>query len=358
MYAALKTELVDVKVLDGEGATGKSDELMRHVSSLLSLTSDHCTDDQIYTYDVVLQRLSDIVDVKSRAFASEKLCSLPRAPYALIRRFAFDVIRVAGPVLRKSPVLSEQDLIDVSDARGVDHMVAISFRRDLSCAITDLLIGYGHGPVLLQLAANGKAQISKEGMDALKALAANDTDLADRLEKRQEQIAQLQLVKNADSPLAKELDLSAIGRDLEANIPADKLDPSTDPYLARYSFEPSMKKIASLQKLGRLNEVSLLCFAGHDQFADVTCGIAALSGLSVPLLARMMSSLHWEQVLILLKSMEMSDKLVSELLCCGPWKLRLSRNQCVEILRHYRQMSVEEARTKMLEWPKTGIILE
>ncbi|MCV6547864.1 MAG: DUF2336 domain-containing protein [Cohaesibacter sp.] len=358
MYAALKTELVDLKSLDDENGHGKSDELVRHVSSLFALTSEHCTDEQLYTYDVVLQRLADIVDVSGRAYASEKLSSLQRAPYALIRRFAFDVIKVAGPVLRKSPVLSDQDLLDVSDERGADHMLAISCRKDLSVAVTDLLIHYAHGPVLMQLAANGRAQISPKGMQVLQHLAANDVQIAQSLQQRQSQKERLHLVKNPGSPLAKELNLSEIMRDLETQIPAEKLDLSRNPYLARYKFEASAKRAQDLQKKSRLNETSLLRYAGHDQFADVICGIALMSGISYKILACMMSSLHWEQVLCLFKVMRFSDRLVSELLCCGPWKLRLSRNQCIAILKHYRQMSVEQAHAKVLLWSRDGIILD
>lgn len=358
MYAALKTELVDMKLLDGEGGRGKSDELVRHVSSLFALTSEHCTDEQIYTYDVVLQRLADIVDVEGRAFASNKLCTLQNAPYSLMRRFAFDVIKVAGPVLRKSPVLSDQDLLDVSDERGADHMLAISCRKDLSAKVTDLLIHYAHGPVLMQLAANGRAQISQKGMTFLRQMAANDAQMAESLKQRQAQHDQLRLVKNPTSPLAKELNLSEIMRDLEARIPAEKLDLSRDPYLARYKFEASAVRAKELEKKSRLNETSLLRYAGHDQFADVICGIAQMSGISYKIIARMMSSLHWEQVLCLFKVMRFSDRLVSELLCCGPWKLRLSRNQCIAILKQYRQMSVEEAHAKVLLWSQNGIILD
>jgi hypothetical protein len=358
MYAALKTELVDWKSLNSEDQQGKGDELIRHVSSLFALTARHCTDEQIYTYDVVLQRLSDIVDVEGRAYASNKLSTAKNAPYSLIRRFAFDVIKVAGPVLRKSPVLNDQDLQDVSDECGAEHMLAISCRKDLSAKVTDLLIHYAHGPVLMQLAANGRAQISQNGMALLTQMAANDAKLAQNLEQRQNQQESMRLVKNPTSPLAQNLELCELVRGLESQIPSEKLDLSHDPYLARYRFEASVKRAKDLEKNGRLNETSLLRYAGHDQFSDVICGIAQISGISYKILARMMSSMHWEQALCLFKALRFSDRLVSELLCCGPWKLRLSRNQCVSILKQYRQMSVEEGHAKVLLWSQNGILLD
>ncbi|TLP48378.1 DUF2336 domain-containing protein [Cohaesibacter sp. CAU 1516] len=356
--ATLKTELVDWKVLSGQGDRNKSDELMRHVATLFSLTAEHCTDEQLATYDTVMQRLADLVCEETRSFAAKKLSTLGNAPHQIVRRFAFDAIAVANPVLKHSPVLTDQDLIEVSDVKGKDHMVAICFRKQLSCVVTDVLIESEHGSVLIKLAANTDAEISPIGMRVLKNAAANDQALAKELSRR-DKVNGVEDVKAA-APLKRTNDLSvaSLWKDIEAQVPGPLYDLSMHSYLARYRFESSLNKIDKLERQGVLDKGILRQYASNDQFADVVCGIARMSGFPHQIVARMMATLHWEQTLCLFKLMGFSDQLVESLLSCGPWLLCLSPNQSMMIVKQYRLLTVEQARSRALLWPQDGLLLD
>lgn len=356
--ASLKTELIDLKVLNGQGDRTRSDELMRHVATLFSLTSEHCTDDQLETYDTVMQRLADLVGVETRSFAARKICALANAPHNLIRRFAFDAIRVAAPVLRSSPVLTDADLIEVSDEKGVDHMIAISMRESISGMVTDVLIQSEHETVLIKIAANDNAEISSIGMSVLNHVAQSSDALARELANRNNPVKDGEHPQTSRSEQNRQFSLDNLWLQVEPLLGPEWYDLSDHGYLARYSFEPSLEKIDRLERQGRLDKALLRQFANYDQFADVVAGVARLIGFPHQVTARMMSGQQWAQSLSLFKILGFSDRMVQDLLCCGPWKLTLSRNQCSAIVRQYRHLTVEEARQTVLLWSRNGLVLD
>ena len=356
--AKVKTELVDLKVLNGQGDKRKSDELMRHVATLFSLTANHCTEEQVQTYDWVMQRLADLVCAETRKFAAEKLCRLDNAPQEIVRRFAFDVIDVADPILRHSPVLSDQDLVQVSEAKGEEHMVSICMRRELSCVVTDVLIRSEHGSVLIKLAANANAEISAVGMSVLNKAACGDQSLAREIAQRKCANANQISAQGDAEERRSNLSLSMLWQEMAQDVEEKYYDLSKHSYLARYRFDPSLEKTARLDRQGLLDKGILRQFAANDQFADVVCGIARMSGFPHQIVARMMACPRWDQVLCLFKLLGFSDRLLQELLECGPWMLCLSPNQCSAIVQQYRDLTVEKARSHALLWQQDGLLLD
>lgn len=356
--ANLKTELVDWKVLNGQADHGKSDELMRHVATLFSLTANHCTQEQIETYDTVMQRLADLVCAETRSFAAQKLCHLENAPREIVRRFAFDVIGVADPVLRFSPVLTDEDLIEISNVRGEEHMVSICMRQELSSFVTDVLIQSQHGSVMIKLAANGEAEISPGGMTILRHAAANDQPLSKELATRVNKSIEVDDSMSNGTERVGNLDVKMLWQKIEKTVPETMYDLSRHSYLARYRFDPSLFKIERLLKQGLLDKGIVRQFANNDQFADVVCCISQMSGFPHQIVARMMACLNWDQVLCLFKLLGFSDRLVKDLLQCGPWMLCLSPGQAIAVVNQYRQLNVEEAKSKALLWSKDGLLLD
>nr|WP_321456253.1 DUF2336 domain-containing protein [uncultured Cohaesibacter sp.] len=357
--ANVKTELVDWKVLNGQSDHGKSDELMRHVASLFSLTASHCDDEQLETYDTVFLRLAELVCEDTRTFAAQKICQLENAPHNIIRKFAYDTITVADPVLRHSPVLTDHDLIDVSKKRGNDHMVSICMRKSISSVVVDVLIKSGHSAVMLKLAANSGAEISVSGKRVLEQAAANDAGLARELANRKQEVAATSSsMKINRSSHPQSVDLRTVWVQLEPRVEERFYNLSRHSYLSRYRFDQSLTKIEKLDEQGFLGNGVLRQFACNDQFADLVCGIARLTGFPHQIIARMMACLEWDQILCIFRLQRFSEELVRDVLECGPWMLCLSANQSNAVLKHYRQMSDEAALDIVNGWAETGLLLE
>jgi uncharacterized protein (DUF2336 family) len=138
----------------------------------------------VAVFDQVIGLLSEAIEVRARALLSEKLADVANAPSGVVRKLSRDEIAVARPVLARSPILTEKDLVDAARHGGRDHMLAISERRDLSEPITDVLVNEGDRVVVNAVASNPSARFSHKGYDTLIAKSRADELLQAALGRR------------------------------------------------------------------------------------------------------------------------------------------------------------------------------
>ena len=86
---------------------------------------------------------------------------------------------MAEPVLADSPRLTGDDLIQVARTKGQGHLLAISGRRQLDEAVTDMLLDRGNRDVIHKLAQNSGARFSEAGFTTLVVKAETDERLAE-----------------------------------------------------------------------------------------------------------------------------------------------------------------------------------
>jgi uncharacterized protein (DUF2336 family) len=105
--------------------------------------------------------------VNVREVLSDALKEVADAPPDVIRRLAWDVeAAVATPVLRFSPVLTDQDLLDIILAKPSDGAVAaISERTDVSEDISDAIIQSDDENAIGLLLGNHSAMIREQTLD-------------------------------------------------------------------------------------------------------------------------------------------------------------------------------------------------
>ena len=121
-----------------------------------------------------------------RAALAERLSVLDDAPLRLVLNLANDEIDVARPVLERSTVLSDLDLIYIVKARGAEHWQAIAARENLSSQLVDVLADkYDEGTAIV-LSANERAQMTWHALDVLTAMASNNENIAKPLLMRSE----------------------------------------------------------------------------------------------------------------------------------------------------------------------------
>ena len=104
-----------------------------------------------------------------RAILADALKDLPNAPYAIINALARDVeLSVCGPVLQHSPILTEEDLLDIIMLGPVaGALSAIAWRRDVSPSVADAIARSDDEAAVTALLANPSAQIREETLDRI-----------------------------------------------------------------------------------------------------------------------------------------------------------------------------------------------
>src|SRR5947208_2634380 len=100
--------------------------------------------DHVELFDGILSSLVPHADLIARAELAERLSLLVNAPRGLVGQLAHeDEIAIAGPLLRRSPVIDEEVLVEIANVKGQGHLLAMSDRPALSPGLTDVIVRRG-----------------------------------------------------------------------------------------------------------------------------------------------------------------------------------------------------------------------
>jgi len=129
---------------------------------------------QAYKYLVeVIEILAQDQVIRVRQIVAETLKEVASAPSHVIQRLARNAAEVvACPVLEFSPLLSDQDLLEIIESRGNSgRLSAISRRQGVGEQVTDAIVATRDEGAISALLNNGTAQIREEALDGLVAAA-------------------------------------------------------------------------------------------------------------------------------------------------------------------------------------------
>lgn len=271
---------------------GSSDErsvILSRLTDLFLSTASGMPEDQISVFDVVIGRLTRAIETRARIELSERLSLVENAPSGVVRQLALDEIAVARPMLVGSPRLSDHDLVAISAAKGRDHMLAITERRDLGEPVTDFLILRGGRVVTHAVAANQTARFSRHGMGVLVMRAIQDDALLETLGIRRDVPEDLveQLVEAAKSAARRRLEATlepgmaravagAVERGAETISDAAEIGEDVG------RFGAALAELRQVSDAGELDETKIAEYAGAQAVEHTICGIALLARLALP----------------------------------------------------------------------------
>lgn len=133
------------------------------------------------------QLAGDVVE-EIRVTVAEAVKDLPEAPRVMMLALARDACpRVADPVLRLCPLLTEEDLLALVAAPPVGAtLTAIARRPAISAVVADALVAAGDAVAITALLGNRTAAIRESTLDALVVQAAEVTAWQEPLVRRPE----------------------------------------------------------------------------------------------------------------------------------------------------------------------------
>lgn len=121
---------------------GRSERLFRAAVTAFASLTRPSRKEVAQLEDLVLP-LYETVPADARRFVAAALSELEHAPSALIRRLADESVDVAAPVLLRSKVLNDVDLIGLIGRHGLPHAGVIARRQGLHPTIAQLAAALG-----------------------------------------------------------------------------------------------------------------------------------------------------------------------------------------------------------------------
>lgn len=287
---------------------GTRAELLRAVTTLFVSNSPKLADEHVSLFEDVMGRLLTEIDQSVRAEFGLRLAEISNAPKGLIVALSRDdSIAVAGPILSYSEQLDEASLVETAKAKGQEHLLAISRRRLLGEAVTDVLIERGDQRVARSVAYNSGAKFSDFGYSTLVQRAQDDDTLAQGVFSREEIPRQylLNLYRNASEAVRCKLEEVADPRKLELiheliAHAADRIQATSREGSAE--FAAACVKVQSLHKAGSLAEPQVRDFAQSGKFDETVVAMALLCEMPFGVIERALINDDADQLLVLVRA--------------------------------------------------------
>ncbi|MGN6284940.1 MAG: DUF2336 domain-containing protein [Afipia sp.] len=257
-------------------------------------------------FDDVLTGLVPASEVEARVTLAEQLADLRNAPPGLMRHLAREEeIRVAGPVLSRSPQIDDATLIDVSRMRGQPHLAALATRAVLPSTVTDVIVRRGERDVVRIVARNSGARFSSSGYSGLIKRAADDGMLAQTIGQRSDiSSVQLRELLATSVDMVRRRLFEGARPERKAAINKAMLEISGAPkmQLVRRDFASAQREVLTLQRAGGLNEAVLLKFAREHQYEMAVAALSIMSGVRLESVDQLVLGDRYDPILILGKS--------------------------------------------------------
>jgi uncharacterized protein (DUF2336 family) len=310
--AATSESLLDeLQTTLAHGTVARRVETLRRVTDLFINGAVDYSHDQIGLFDDVFQCLMEHIETSAKALLANRLAPIDTAPPLTIRALAFDdLIEVAAPVLSRSERLDDETLIATARNKSQAHLMAISTRRVLSGAVTDVLVLRGNDEVIQSTVNNPGAEFSENGFTRLVNRAEGDDILTTGLAMRPTIPRHLYLKLLAKASVTVRERLEAAHPPLAGDVPNAVREATqrarNAPAAITKETAIAHALVKSLYEDGRLDEHQVTAFAEAGKFDEANAAIAALANVPVTIAENMMVETRAEGVMILAKVSGMS----------------------------------------------------
>ncbi|WP_316177829.1 MULTISPECIES: DUF2336 domain-containing protein [unclassified Bradyrhizobium] len=307
-------------------------EATRRIADLFFEDATKLRPEHINLFDGLLIDLVPFADLPTRIDLAERLSRLLRAPRAVVGRLARDdEVAVAGPLLRRSLVLDDPALITIARDKSQGHLLAMAERPRLSADMTDVLVRRGDRDVVRRIAANDGAAFSPRGYAALIHRASSDGVLTLTVGRRDDvsddHLKQL-LAGSLDVVRRRLFDVVRPDKQARIKQALAELANAAHATNSTRNFVPAQRTILSLYEADALDQSALFRFASEHEYEEVIAALAAMTGLKIATLDRLVSGDRHDPLLILGRTIGLDWRTVHALILLrlGPKRVPAQRD--------------------------------
>jgi uncharacterized protein (DUF2336 family) len=341
--------IVEIERAVASGTVRQRLKALKYVTDMFLAGSGRYSLANVAMFDDVLLRLAAVIEVEARAQLAHRLAALADAPPRTMRALAFDdAIEVAGPVLVRSERLDDPSLVANASTKSQDHLFAISRRRTLSTAVTDVLVDRGDQRVVRSVAGNAGARFSETGFGKLVDRADGDETLAELVGARKDlpRHHMLKLVQTASAVVREKL-VAAHPRAaaaIRAAVAHATRGISSEMREASPEFVRAKKATKRRYSTRQLSETDVHSAAKLQNFERTVAALAMLGHFPVDLVERALLDKSSDIVLILARAASCSRATAKSLLLMNVADRGMSSHDVEAALASFDRLSVPTAK--------------
>jgi len=331
------------------GTNARRTEMLTRVTDLFVGGAARYSEEQIGVFDDIMVRLISTIEAKARAKLAQRLAPISNAPSGIIHMLAFDDdIEVAHPVLKESERLDERALLTNASTKSQQHLFAISQRRSLSEAVTDVLVERGDRDVVHSVVKNAGARFSDAGFRILVNRAVGDDDLATIVGRRSDipRPHFLVLLEKASSTVRTRLaaenpQASAAIDGVVAEVVGGIRDNARN---LSPEFAAAQAAVERLNRIRRIGEAEVHQYARERKFEETAIALSLLCETPIDVVERALLDPGAEIVLILAKVAGLSATTTKAILLLRAADRGMSAKDLDQALASFNRLQPETAR--------------
>lgn len=302
-------------------------------------TSGFYDQDDAEFFGGILEELAYSLERQVREGLARRIAEEERAPRQLVLRLSHDEISVSQPLLQHSPVLTEDDLVEISSTRSQDHLLAISQRMEVGIRLSSILVTRGNDHVVHHLAKNPNANMSRETIDRV----------ADRSKSCQQ--IQAALIDRKDVPREVLVDLldhvsAKVKKDLINKLDENYLDETVASMKLNICEGEKSRAglhIEELHERHALNEQAILRFISNDEPVEFLLGLARLFSVDVKTARQIVDDKTGRALLFSCRSNKFSPEAFKKIASSSFTAMSSDPIVVLPLVKMYSQVSEENA---------------
>ncbi len=342
-------ELEELLQLAQEPSSDKRRALLRRITDVFLYDAESHSDSQSECFGDIMHKLAYDLEQQVREELSSRLAEEKNAPHHLIRALANDEIEVAKPVLEKSVVLTEDDLIEVSKKRDQEHLQAITVRPDIGENLSRELVKRGDDTTVEKLLRNENAKIASETVEEIAERAKKSEILQEPLIGRSE-VTQ-NILEDLYSHVTDELKqkILAACEDIDESSIEPVLD-TVASQLAQAKIETIEQLIEGLARKGALTENQLIKFLKDRKAMEFLLTLSHITGLDVQTTRRIIEDKSGKSLIILCKAHRMSPMTFKEIAMSSLTGIAEEPSKMLPLITIYNRFDTQNAQRVMRFW--------
>jgi uncharacterized protein (DUF2336 family) len=345
-------KLVD---LAAEPASERRRELLHEITDLFLEQPTSYSDKENWYFGEIIGDVAFKLEIQIRAELAERLSGEATAPPELIRKLANDEISVARPVIERSPVLSQDDLVEIAERLGQGHLMAIAKRPDISEVVSTVLVDRGNDEVVEGLLDNRTAAISHGSMVQI----ADRSEGSDRLKSSLLRRPELppEMMKDIISTLSQEIrgkilgEVSGIDRERLESVLGEIADAQKEKASGQQNV--ISKPEAAVNDLVASNSLTprkLIEFAETGRIPEFVCALAKLAKLDIETAQKVAMDRTGEGLALICRACGLPSGMFVELINALEPQMPKPKHEVDQLLRFYDRITMPTAQRVFRFW--------
>jgi uncharacterized protein (DUF2336 family) len=324
-------------------------DILTRITDLFVGGAARYSEDQIGVFDDVMARLITTIEAKARAKLSHRLAPIANAPSGVIHMLAFDDdIEVARPALALSERLKDEDLLANANSKSQQHLHAISQRKSLSEAVTDVLVERGDRDVVHSVVKNTGARFSDAGFRMLVRRSTGDDELATDVGRRRDIPRQhfLLLLERASNAVRVRLaaENPQAGTAIEGVVAEVVGGIRNDARNASPDFAAAQAAVERQNRIRRIGEAEIYQYARDRKFEETAIALSIICDTPIDVVERALLDPGAEIVLILAKVAGLSSTTTKAILLLRAADRGMSAKDLEQALSSFNRLQTDTAR--------------